>query len=372
MTEATKPTHPKEPGKRRVLHFVTGGFSGATQVAVDLAMAQLQSARIEPVLVLRRKLHTDDDRVQALRDRGLRVWVVSGWTHITTILALRRLCEQLQPDVLVAHGFPEHLIGRHAGLWAGVPRLIQVEHNSRERYTPWRLAQARWLARRSAKLVGVSEGVRVRLVQLGMPEALTMAIPNGIALERYGEPPPMAHREAGIVMSARFARQKDHLTLIRALALLKQRGLTPSLNLAGAGKASGRLAAQWLVKRLGLGDQVRFLGHHGQVPALLMSQQIFVLSTHWEGMPLALVEGMAAGCACVATRAPGVEGVFEDGISGLLVPERDAAALADVLERLLRDPALTARLGAAAREHALARHGLPLMMQRYEDLLLSV
>ncbi len=358
--------------KRRVLHFVTGGFSGATQVAVDLALAELPSELIEPLLVLRKKRNTDPARVQALRERGLRVWVLPGWSHLATIWALRTLCLAQRPDVLVAHGFPEHLLGRWAGLWARVPKLVQVEHNTRERYSRWRLWQARWLSRRSAKLVGVSEGVRQRLVELGMPPALTVAIPNGIALDHFAEPLPFAEREASLVMSARFARQKDHLTLIRALGLLKERGLSPMLRLAGAGKASYRQAAEDEVARLGLVDQVRFLGHHGAMPALLMSTQIFVLATHWEGMPLALVEGMAAGCACVASRVPGVEGLLDEGVTGLLVPEAEAPALADALERLLRDAALAARLGAAARERAFAEHGGALMTQRYEALLLGL
>ena len=341
-------------------------------MAVDLCLAALSSEKIAPLLVLRRKRNTDAARVEALRARGLQVWVLPGWSHLATILALRRLCLALRPEVLVAHGFPEHLIGRHAGLWAGVPKLVQVEHNSRERYTRWRLAQARWLARRSARLVAVSEGVRQRLLELGMPAALTQAIPNGIALEPYAEVTPFAEREAGLVMSARFARQKDHPTLIQALGLLKARGLRPTLYLAGAGKAGYRRAAEALADRLGLADQVRFLGHHGQMPQLLMSQQIFVLSTHWEGMPLALVEGMAAGCACVASLVPGVEGLLEPEQTGLLVPHADAGALADALERLLRDPALGARLGAAARQRAIAEHGVALMTQRYEDLFLSL
>ena len=358
--------------KRRVLHFVTGGFSGATQVAVDLALAELTSEHIEPMLVLRKKRNTDPARVQALRERGLRVWVVPGWSHLATIWALQRLCLEQRPDVLVAHGFPEHLLGRWAGLWARVPKLVQVEHNTRERYSRWRLWQASWLSRHSAKLVGVSEGVRQQLVALGMPPALTMAIPNGIALDRFAEPLPFGQREVALVMSARFARQKDHLTLIRALGLLKDRGLTPMLHLAGAGKASYRQAAEAEVARLGLGEQVRFLGHHAAMPALLMSTQICVLATHWEGMPLALVEGMAAGCACVASLVPGVEGLLDAGVTGLLVPEADAPALADALERLLRDPALAARLGAAARVRAIAEHGVALMTQRYEALFLSL
>ncbi|WP_077035227.1 glycosyltransferase [Pelomonas sp. KK5] len=359
--------------RRRVMHFVTGGFSGATTVAADLALASLAGTRVEPVLVLRRKRHTDLSRVHALRERGLPVYLLPGWSRIATVLALKRLCLELKPDVLVAHGFPEHVLGRYAGWLAGVPRLIQVEHNTRERYWPWSRAFSRWLAARSARLVGVSEGVRRRLVELGMPEALTMAIPNGIPLQRFEvEPPPMEEREPGIVMSARFARQKDQPTLIRALALLKERGLTPSLQFAGSGKASARRVAEALVTRLGLDAQVRFLGHHKDMPGLLRSQRIFVLATNWEGMPLALVEAMAAGCACVASAAPGVEGVFEDGVSGLLVPPGDAKALADALERLLREPELAARLGAAARAHALQHHGMPTMLRRYEDLMVSV
>ena len=374
----SSPSTTATPPRRRVLHFVTGGFSGATQVAVDLCLAQLHSERIEPILVLRRKQRTENptklDRIQALRDQGLPVYLVPGWAHLVTVWALRRLCERLRPDVVVAHGFPEHLLGRRAGRLAGVPALVQVEHNSRERYTPCRRAQARRLSAVSARLVGVSEGVRRRLVELGMPEEKTVAIPNGIRLERFAaaDAHPASGREPGIVMSARFARQKDPQTLIRALAVLRERGLQPVLQLAGGGKASYRRATERLTRRLGLDGQVRFLGHHGDVPGLLMSQRIFVLSTHWEGMPLALLEAMAAGCACVASLVPGVEGVLEDGRTGLLVPEADPVALADALERLLRDPELAGRLGAAARTRAIEEHGVELMMRRYEALLLSL
>ncbi|UXH76669.1 glycosyltransferase [Roseateles amylovorans] len=372
------PNLPTPDGRRRVLHFVTGGFSGATQVAIDLCVAQLKSTHIAPVLVLRRKRNTDSEanraRLQALRDLGLAVHVVPGWSHLATIWSLRRLCLNLRPDVLMAHGFPEHLLGRRAGLWARVPKLVQVEHNARERYTRAKRAAALKLSQHSAKLVGVSEGVRRQLVALGMPEALTLAIPNGIRLERFAQAPahPSEQREPGIVMSARFARQKDPQTLIRAVALLRDRGLRPTLHLAGGGKSSYREAAERLVESLKLGDQVRFLGHHGDIPGLLISQRIFVLSTHWEGMPLALLEAMAAGCACVASLVPGVEGVLEQDRTGLLVPEADPAALAQALERLLRDPTLAASLGAAARQRAIDEHSVELMTQRYEAMLLSL
>lgn len=359
----------------RVLHFVTGGFSGgATQVAIALVNAARASGRIEPLLVLRRKWRTDPARIAELERSDTPVETVAGWSHAATIWSLIRICKRFRPDVLVAHGFSEHLWGRYAGLLANVPYLVHVEHNTRERYTAWRLKQALWLAQRSARIVGCSEGVRLRLLEMGMPADKTIAIPNGIRLDAYAdaEASGMSERVAGIVMTARFAKQKDHATLLRAVALLRDRGLRPPLLFAGGGKAMHRRPLEELTEQLGLRDQVQFLGLCRDVPALLMRHRIFVLSTHYEGMPLALIEGMAAGCAVVGSAVPGVLEVITDGQDGRLVAPGDPVALADALEILLTQPAEAARLGAAARATALARHGRELMNQRYEALFLSL
>lgn len=358
----------------RVLHFVTGGFSGATQVALDLVRAALCGSRVQPLLTLRRKRQTDPSRIAALERDGVPVATVPGWAHAATVLELVRICRQFRPHVLVAHGFSEHLWGRYAGLLAKVPVMVHVEHNSRERYTRWRLGQAHWLARRTARIVGCSEGVRERLLELGFPADRTIAIPNGIRLEPFAkaDTTDFSQRTPGIVMSARFARQKDHVTLLRAVALLREKGLRPPVLLAGGGKARYRHEAEALCHELGLQDQVRFLGFCDHVPRLLMTHQVCVLSTHYEGMPLSLVEGMAAGCAVVGSAVTGVKEVLDDGINGRLVPHADPAALAGALEGLLRDPTLAARLGAAARATALDRHSLELMTQRYEDLFVAL
>lgn len=359
----------------RVLHFVTGGFSGgATQVAIALVNAALHGDRVQPLLVLRRKRRTDPKRIAELEQAGVPLAVVPGWSHAATIWSLVNTCRQFRPDVLVAHGFSEHLWGRYAGLLANVPHLVHVEHNTRERYTAWRLAQTRWLARRTARIVGCSEGVRLRLLELGMPPERTVAIPNGVRLEPFADAGahPFAQRIPGIVMVARFSKQKDHATLLRAVALLRERGLQPPLLFAGGGKAMHRKPLEQLAGELGLAAQVKFLGVHRDVPGLLMQHQLAVLSTHYEGMPLALIEGMAAGCAVVGSDVPGVREVISDGVDGRLVAEADPVALADALEALLRDPEAAARLAAAARAAALERHSRELMNQRYEDLCVSL
>lgn len=359
----------------RVLHFVTGGFSGgATQVAIALTTAALQGNAVQPLLVLRRKRHTDPGRIAELVAAGVPMQQVPGWSHVATVAALVRVCRDFKPDVLVAHGFSEHLWGRYAGLLAGVPCMVHVEHNTRERYTRWRLAQARWLAQRTDRIVGCSEGVRRVLLDMGMPPDRTIAIANGIRVEPFADADAQqfAHRTPGIVMVARISKQKDHATLLRAVALLRDRGLTPPVLFAGGGKARPRAALEALAGQLGIAGQVQFLGVHRDVPGLLMGHQVCVLSTHYEGMPLALIEGMAAGCAVVGSAVPGVREVIRDGIDGRLVPEGDAEALAQALQALLEAPDAAARLGAAARATALHDYSRTRMNQEYEALFLQL
>lgn len=370
------PTDPERtPRPVRVLHFVTGGFSGgATQVAIALVNAARAGADVEPLLVLRRKRRTDPGRISELERAGVPLRVVPGWSHLATIAALVRICREFRPDVLVAHGFSEHLWGRYAGLLAGVPHLVHVEHNTRERYTGWRRAQTRWLARRTSRIVGCSEGVRQVLLSMGMPPTRTVSIANGIRTAPFvgaADVPP-GERTPGIVMVSRLSKQKDHATLLRALAVLGTRGLRPALMLAGAGKARHRQGLERLVSELRLEGQVQFLGLCRNVPELLRSHRVAVLSTHYEGMPLALIEGMAAGCAVVGSAVPGVQEVIDDGVDGLLVRAGDPDALADALERLLRDEGLCNRLGRAAHERALHEFSRERMSANYDAMCIGL
>ncbi|HEY0202021.1 MAG TPA: glycosyltransferase, partial [Burkholderiaceae bacterium] len=180
---------------------------------------------------------------------------------------------------------------------------------------------------------------------------------------------PWHEREAGIVMASRFGRQKDQATLVRALALLRDQGLRPPLYLAGGGKPGLVASTRALVRQLRLEDQVQFLGQVAELPQLLMHQQIFVLSTHYEGMPLALTEAMAAGCACIGSDVVGVREVITPGRTGLLVPEGDAPALAQALQMLLTQPAMAQALAQAARQEAEQCFDVSVMQAGYEALL---
>ena len=365
----------RDSSRLRVLHFVTGGFSGgATQVAIALVHAALKSATMTPLLVLRRKRHTPQSRLDDLARDGVPFELVAGWSHFATIFGLLRVCRKFKPDILVAHGFSEHLWGRYAGLLAKVPHLVQVEHNTRERYNTWRLLQSRWLAKRTDRIVGCSEGVRLALLAQGLPSDRVMAIANGIRVEPFAEAEAInfANRSPAIVMVARLSQQKDHATLLHALALLTKRGIAPALHLAGAGKSRHLAPLVALAASLGLQNQVKFLGVIRNVPELLMQNQISVLSTHHEGMPLALIEAMAAGCAVIGSDVPGVREIIDDGVDGILVGAKNVHALADALERLLRAPAYAEKLGRAGREKALRDFSRERMNAGYEKLFIEI
>jgi glycosyltransferase involved in cell wall biosynthesis len=358
----------------KVMHFVTGGFTGSTKVAIDIIRAAKSDPAFSSMLVLRKKSSTDIERVAQLQREGISLKLVAGWSHLATIIELLRICREYQPDILVTHGFSEHLWGRYAGLLARVPRMIHVEHNSRERYTPFRLLQARWLANYTDKIIGCSEGVRARLLELGFPAHKVDAINNGIQLTDFAaaEAQPLVGRLPDIIMPARFAKQKDHATLIKAIALLRDKNITPNVFFAGAGSKRHIEKAKKLANELQLDEQINFAGHCGNLPFLLMRHQICVLSTRYEGMPLALAEGMAAGCAVIGSAVVGVKEMINHGNDGLLVKPQCAQALADAIELLLENTAYAQELAIQGRQRAIAEFSLARMANRYEQLFFDV
>jgi glycosyltransferase involved in cell wall biosynthesis len=362
--------HVADTSPLKVMHFVTGGFTGSTKVAIDLIRAAKNNPAFSTMLVLRKKSSTDPERVKQLQTEGIALKVIAGWSHLATIIELLRLCREYQPDILVTHGFSEHLWGRYAGLLARVPHLIHVEHNSRERYTPLRLLQARWLAHYTDKIIGCSEGVRQRLLELQFPAEKICAINNGIDLTPYDTASslPLAERIPGIIMPARFAKQKDHATLIRAVALLREKNIIVPVLFAGAGSARHIAKAKKLVDELQLNEQIHFAGHCGNLPFLLMRHRICVLSTRYEGMPLALAEGMAAGCAVIGSAVIGVQEMIHHGSDGLLVKAQCAYAMADAIEILLHNSTYAQVLAQQGRQRALAEFSLARMAHSYEQV----
>ena len=358
-------------GAVRVIHFVSGGGTGATRVALDLALCQMTHPELEPHLILRdkgRPLPADLQR--RVQEGKLPLhWVRNLQPRRRVVSQLEGLCAQIRPVAFFAHGYSEHLWGRRAA--ARVPLIIHVEHNV-ERYAPWRVWAARRLVGKTSATVCVSAAVEqhVRRLRIGARQIVTLH--NGVDGRRFRCEIPLAGRDANILMPARFAQSKDHPTLIRAARLLCGRGWQGKLLLAGGGKRLHRRHCERLVQELGLQGRVSFLGSVEDLPMHFAACRVVALSSRREGLPLVLAEAMSAGCTVVASEIPGITDIVRGrgaNANGWLFRAGDAEAAAEVLWQALTDEREAQRRVDLGRRDVEGHFSLPQMVQRYELLL---
>ena len=168
---------------------------------------------------------------------------------------------------------------------------------------------------------------------------------------------------------ARLHSQKGHIFLLEAAVHV------PDALFVFAGDGEERSRLEDRARQLHIADRVRFLGSRQDVPALLACCDVFVLPSLYEGLPLSVLEAMAAGRPVVATSISGTDEAVVDGVTGLLVPPSDAGALAAALNRVLSDRDLAARLANAGRTAVNEKFSSEIMVrntaQLYEELLQS-
>lgn len=267
-------------------------------------------------------------------------------TFVRRVAGLVRILRQQRPTRIVS--FMESatlpaiaaclLTGRLSGLTASVrvhPSL----------FGRWYRLAIRTLYRLPARIVAPAEGTRRALIdELRLPASRVVAIPNPVeAATASGAAPPGAPPRPYLLAIGRLAHQKGFDLLLSALATL------PELELVILGEGPERAALTASAAASGLAARVHLVGAVPDPRAWMPHALAFVLPSRCEGWPNALAEAMAAGCACVACDCPsGPAEMISDGVNGLLVPVADIPALAGAIARLQRDPALRARLGAAA------------------------
>ncbi|HXF72014.1 MAG TPA: glycosyltransferase [Actinomycetota bacterium] len=169
---------------------------------------------------------------------------------------------------------------------------------------------------------------------------------------------------------ANFRAEKAHPDLLRAATLVRRR--IPDVRFILVGQGPLEAHTRRLARDLGLDDVVTFAGYRQDAAQLCLAFDLFVLSSVHEGLPIALLEAMAAGTPAVVTDAGGLPEVVDDGVEGRVVPKRDPAALAAAIVELLGDETLRARMGRAARERARRfdlRRAVRRIEQVYEELL---
>jgi len=318
-------------------------------------------------------------------------------------------------EALVAEGFPIQVIGRSPGFDWGAARRLSYFFNQHQvsvvhahQYTPFfysalargfngrppilftehgrsfpdfrrakRVFANRLLISHRDRVVAVGEHVRQALIaNEGFPPKRVQVIFNGVPVDNFAPTPEArasARRELGIasncflvVQVARLNALKDHVTAVEAISHLAN--IHPHVRLMLVGEGAERSAIELAIASLNLQSAVTLVGVQSDVSRYLFAGDAFLLSSVSEGIPLTLIEAMAAGLPCVATAVGGIPEVLEHKKTGLLAPAKCARKLAENLSMLVSNENLRRELAGAGARRARNEFSDETMHAKYQQL----
>jgi len=284
---------------------------------------------------------------------------------LATARAQRRWLAEVQPDLVLTYnwGAIESVVAARRG---GLP-LVHHEDGFGPEEVERRLRRRNWIRRLSLRGVPVIVPSRVlrgiACAEWRLPAARVHHLPNGVDLERF-IPPGRAEGAVPVVGTVGGMRgEKDHATLLRAFAA---GGGASTLRLVGAGELQADL--QRLTGELGLDSRVTFVGQVTDTAPEYARQDVFVLSSRTEQMPIALLEAMASGCAVVSTDVGDVRAILPEEQQRWVVPAGQPEALAAALRGVLADADLRRRLGAVNRRRVEEVYEARTCLERFAAL----
>ncbi|MFH1515922.1 MAG: glycosyltransferase [bacterium] len=293
---------------------------------------------------------------------------------------MRKFLEEGKYDILHTHNFSAGLWGRLAALSMGKnrPVLVHTEHGRRGNITGWRKWLSCYLARRSDRIISVSDETRDYLIeQVKLNPDNVIVLKNGIDLDYLLNSRNSTVKEIGDILKKNAAAKfvvnvsalsevKDHATLLRAFKILKNKYPAAYLLLVGDGPL--RLDLHKLALALEISDDVVFMGERHDIAAILDKSDIFVLSSRNEGHPISLLEAMGMGVVPVATDVGGIPELIENTVNGLTVPPGEPSMLADAIRIALENDELYEQWSVKSRELVLNHYTAKVMAKRHEEL----
>lgn len=347
-----------------VVHVETGRhlYGGALQV---LYLAQgLEERGVKSVLMVPR----GSEIAAAARERWLRVeeFPFHGEADIG---GLARMAWRFsRPDVEVVHLHSRRgadTLGGVAATAVRAPVVLTRRVDNRE--IEWIVGVKYALYRR---VVAISTAVRDVLIDQGVPEDKIALVRSAVDVSKWLTPRSRAELDrefdlpAGApagAMVAQFVSRKGHWVLVQALALLKSRGLTPTVVLFGRGPMRDNVAA--LAEATGVVAQVRFAGFRDDLHEWLGAFDFSVHPALKEGLGVAALQAGAAGIPVAGGRAGGIPEVIENEETGILCPPGDAGALARAVAKFLRDPEAARTMGMRAQERIESHFSVDAMVE---------
>jgi len=365
------------PRKLKVM-LVTGWmhYGGLERVVISL-WRHMDRTRFDPFIVCTagRGAHYED-----MEREGARMFALDGhgkkFGQYTACHRLAQIARAEKVDIVHTHNTGPMLDAALAGLFGGPGVMVHTDHARSFPDARKYMIAENIAARFFAKVVAVSEETKQNLIHYeGIPGEKITIINNGIegasydidldrqeAKKRFGVERFKQIIGLGVVLT----EQKGIIHLIRAASQVL--ALHPGTGFVVAGDGKIRAQLQNFVNEKGVADNFIFIGATKEIPAFLQCLDVYVLPSEWEGLPLVILEAMAAKRCIVASKVGAVPQVITDGEEGVLVPPADPAALADALVRVLGDSDLRQKLANNAHERFVQGFTVHSMTRSYERL----
>ena len=362
--------------RTRVFHLIKGLGRGGAEVLLEQTLRFGDLRRFDYAFGY--FLPWKDAMVEPLRRLGAEVVCFEARSDLAVLTSVGRVARELRrrrPDLLHCHLPLSGVVGRWAGRRAGVP-VVYTEHNIQERYRPLtrRLNLATWSLQE--RVIAVSGEVAASIAQRKNSTTPVVVVPNGIDVDRFDPDRTDGsgiRRELGIAADAPvvgtvavFRLQKRLHDWLAAAQVVLERHPDARFLLVGDGPLRAELEAAAAAR--GLERAVIFPGLREDVRPYMAAMDVFLMTSIFEGLPIALLEAMAMRRPIVATPVGGIPEVVRNGKDGLLVEPGDVGATAAAILRLLADRAGAIELGAAARRRVAESFSAPVMMRRIEGI----
>lgn len=370
-------SEPEQTGPAiRVLHLIKGlGRGGAETLLLETRRAARPSRLTHSYGYL---LPAKDALVRPLRELGSEVTCFSMGSTLSlpsTVLRLARYLRRSSTRLVHAHLPLAGVVARLAGRLAGAP-VLYTEHNLHERYHPLTRLLNLWTWPLQRRVVAVSAQVRDSIHRHAGSRVPVEVVHNGIDVDRYRTEPRERDRirsELGIGdtdfvvgTTAVFRPQKRLEDWLSAARLLSGRHRSLRFLLVGDGPSRSRLERR--AAELTLGDRIEWVGLQEDVRPCLAAMDLYLSSSEFEGLPVAMLEAMALELPVIATSVGGVPEVVVPGQTGLLVPPRQPELLAEAVDGLVGDRTLRRRMGRAGRRRVVERFEIRRMARRLEEI----
>jgi len=315
---------------------------------------------------------------ERLEDYGINIYYLGKHKfNPRTYWELKKIVRKENAHILHMHGYGATTFGRLVGWFNGRATILHEHANLTGRYPGYLTLADKILARHTDLAMAVGQSTleftlnyrhtnpeKTELVYLGAPmEEYYPRSEEEVAANREKFNVPAGHLVVGTV--TRLHENKGNKYFVAAAKKILEKHPNTIFPIVGEGPLGDELRAQ--AEELGIADKVQFWGFQRDIPAVLSTFDVMVYPSLWEGTPLTCFEAMGMGKTLAATRCDGLMQVLEDGETALMCEMRDADGLAEIIVRLLGDPELRARLGAAALKES-AKYDINNFVRRCEDI----